>query len=303
MPKSAKADCPTPRALVLGASGMLGYAVAARLNASGRAVRGTVRGHLWTGKFRPPCSLIYGIDAAPQLIEGALDAFDATVVVNCIGMRRDAPDRTDTLADVNAHFPHALAEICRGRAAKLVHISTDAVFDGVAGGYDERAAVAPQDSYAQTKAEGEIRDLRGALTIRTSMIGLSPLGESTLVDWLLATGDEPVRGYDHALFSGLTVTEIARFIDEYLIDGKRFPRGLLHLAGKPISKFTLLQEIRRAWNRDAGTIRRDATIRYDRSLKSIRDDILLGYVPPTWPRMLAEMKSFYEQSAQSPGYE
>ena len=73
--------------------------------------------------------------------------------------------------ETNVDGSAAIAAAARG--VRLVHLSTDLVFDGARGGYQEDDPLAPVGSYGQSKAEGERRvaELHGEATIvRTSLI-------------------------------------------------------------------------------------------------------------------------------------
>ena len=67
-----------------------------------------------------------------------------------------AEDRTDEAFSANAIGPELLARACNETHAKLVHYSTDFVFDGELGRpYDEFDTPAPQGAYARSKLAGE----------------------------------------------------------------------------------------------------------------------------------------------------
>ena len=51
---------------------------------------------------------------------------------------------------VNALFPHRLAGLARACGARLIHLSTDCVFAGREGNYDERARPDAEDLYGRT---------------------------------------------------------------------------------------------------------------------------------------------------------
>jgi dTDP-4-dehydrorhamnose reductase len=73
--------------------------------------------------------------------------------------------------DVNVTGSASVAEAARG--LRLVHLSTDLVFDGVRGRYREEDAHAPVSPYGRSKAEAErlVRELHDRATIaRTSLI-------------------------------------------------------------------------------------------------------------------------------------
>lgn len=99
------------------------------------------------------------------------------------------PARAKTL---NTEAPKKLAQLCFHLGAKLVHLSTDTVFDGVAGGYQHTDRPAPLNLYGETKAAAEIEVLRygreHAAVIRTSpIIGNSLGGDRGLHERLFAS--------------------------------------------------------------------------------------------------------------------
>jgi dTDP-4-dehydrorhamnose reductase len=73
--------------------------------------------------------------------------------------------------EVNADGSRAVAEAAR--EARLVHLSTDLVFDGRRGRYTEEDPTAPVDEYGRSKAEAELRVARAhpeAVLVRTSLL-------------------------------------------------------------------------------------------------------------------------------------
>jgi dTDP-4-dehydrorhamnose reductase len=75
---------------------------------------------------------------------------------------------------VNAEAPRLLAEIGNDKSAKLVHFSTDYVFDGKKSGpYSEEAMAVPLSVYGESKLEGERRVLEVSsqhLVVRLSWV-------------------------------------------------------------------------------------------------------------------------------------
>jgi dTDP-4-dehydrorhamnose reductase len=92
----------------------------------------------------------------PSACERAVRGFD--VVVNCAAWTAvdDAEAREGEAFAVNAVGPANLARATAGAGARIVHVSTDYVFDGGATTpYPEDGPVAPRSAYGRTKAAGE----------------------------------------------------------------------------------------------------------------------------------------------------
>lgn len=106
----------------------------------------------------------------------ALDALRPEWVVNAAAytlVDRAEIDVADAFA-VNAHAVGAMGRACAARSVRVVHFSTDYVFDGSRGrAYVESDAVDPINSYGRSKLAGEV-ELREsgapALTLRTQWL-------------------------------------------------------------------------------------------------------------------------------------
>ncbi len=113
----------------------------------------------------------------PDSIAALLERHRPQVVINAAAYTDvDGCESHEDLAfAVNAVGPGNLAEACRDRGCRLIHVSTDYVFDGSDIGRPWRPdnAIAPQSVYGRTKAEGE-RQVRQHLDdhaiVRTSWL-------------------------------------------------------------------------------------------------------------------------------------
>ena len=138
------------RALIIGASGLLGGVLHRALEANGCEVTGTAFSRSLPGL--EPLDLR---DAAA--VEAAVQAARPDVVFLCaadVGVERCAaePERAH---HVNAVGPRSVARAAARAGAKLVFYSTSYVFDGAAGPYAEEDAAHPISVYGRTKLEGE----------------------------------------------------------------------------------------------------------------------------------------------------
>lgn len=152
--------------LVIGASGQLGRHVAAEAGRAGWQVVGTY--------LRAPVDLtnvdwrrldITQRDTVAHLLDDVRpDAVVHTAIHNMRGPQVWA---------VNADGAAAVAAATRSTGARLIHLSSDAIFDGLAAPYDERADPSPVNLYGASKAAAEtaVRALvPDATLIRTSLI-------------------------------------------------------------------------------------------------------------------------------------
>lgn len=169
-------------------------------------------------------------------------------VINCIGvLNKDAEDHPSKAIWFNSYFPHFLEEITRESNTKVIHISTDCVFNGKKGNYAENDFKDGEGFYAQSKALGEITNNKD-LTIRTSIIGpeLNKNGIG-LFHWFMNQSGE-INGYTSAIWSGVTTLELAKAISHVIENPLR---GLVHLTnGIPINKYELLNIFKEVSERD-----------------------------------------------------
>jgi len=279
------------RVLVLGASGMLGHKVMQRFG--GRFdVTGTVRGPAdrWAGHPVLGSMRFLGEIRAedPGTVAAALSATRPDVVVNCVGITKQLPAAKAAIPslEVNALFPHRLAQLCETSGARLIHLSTDCVFSGRKGGYTEDDPSDAEDLYGRTKYLGEVSG-PGCLTLRTSIIGRQLEGHNSLIEWFITRRGGEATGYARAIFSGFPTITLADLIGDVI---EKHPRlnGLWHVSTDPINKYDLLTLVDQALALGV-TLRRDDSFFCDRSLDSTRFRQETGYRPPPWPELVKRM--------------
>jgi dTDP-4-dehydrorhamnose reductase len=282
------------RVLVLGASGMLGNAVLRLFtqDPSWHAM-GTTRSASQHLKFPDHIrrQLINGVDVENfDSLSAAFASGKPDVVINCVGLVKQLAEANDPLAaiPINSLLPHRLARLCAVAGARLVHLSTDCVFDGTKGNYTEGDKPDAYDLYGRSKLLGEV-NYENAITLRTSIIGRELGSAHSLVDWFLAQEGQ-VRGFTKAIFSGLPTVELARVIKDYVLPRPQL-RGLYHVSAQPISKHDLLQLVAQAFAKTIEIVP-DTQVAIDRSLDSNRFRRETGYQPPNWPDLIASLRDF-----------
>lgn len=224
----------------------------------------------------------------PSKAEEIFEKIKPHLVINCIGIinRFITEENILETISVNSYLPHKIAQICKNRGIKMIHISTDCVFSGKEGSYNEDSIYSPTDFYGLSKAEGEIKDNHN-LTIRTSIIGPEIKEPKTeLMEWLFKQKGEKVKGFANVIWSGVTTLELAKKIVEMY---KKNVSGILTLASEPITKYDLLCLINNTYGLGIEIIK-DDTFVCDRSMKSIRNDV--EYAIPSMEDMIKELKEW-----------
>ncbi|MFV1973888.1 MAG: dTDP-4-dehydrorhamnose reductase family protein [Thiohalobacterales bacterium] len=283
--------------LVLGASGMLGNAMIRILAETGaHEVFGTVRSVDVTRCFprKIAAHLLTGIDVEKEdALAGVFDQLNPDVVINCIGLIKQLAGADDPLQAIplNALLPHRLARLCDTAGARLVHISTDCVFSGEKGGYQEADYADARDLYGMSKFLGEV-DSTYSITLRTSIIGHALDSTNGLIDWFLAQ-QRHCRGYTRAIFSGLPTVVLAQLVRDVIIPDSSLS-GLYHVGADRISKFELLELVARVYAKTIEIIPDDSLV-IDRSLDAGRFKAATGYTAPRWPELVETMYSDYLQ--------
>jgi len=278
------------KVLVLGANGMFGSMIATELAAhAGYAVEQTIRPGVAPHAGMPDV-LTHRCDVldTDALLE-VLISSRPEVVVNCTGLIKQRPEADDVLKifPINALFPHQLARFCEAIGARLIQFSTDCVFSGKTGDYADTAPAEAQDYYGMSKRLGEIADRPHVLTLRTSIIGHEARSALQLVDWFLAQ-EGAVKGYRRAIFSGFPTTEVGRILAQYVLPRPELA-GLYNISAEPISKYDLLKIVRNVYGKQIEIVPDDA-VAIDRSLNSSALRMILGYIPPIWPDLVARMR-------------
>lgn len=284
------------RVLVLGATGMLGYAVYRAFSGDKKfEVFGTLRAESGKRYFDISQSpmLFSGVDVSdPDSIVRVFSKVKPDLIVNCVGVIKQQEDADNPLhvLPVNSMLPHRLAELSALVNARLVHISTDCVFSGDKGGYTEVDESDAKDLYGKSKFIGEVKAMPHVVTLRTSIIGHELQSSNGLIEWFLSQ-NKTIKGFRKAIFSGVPVNHLAWIIKEYLVPEASLS-GLYQVSADPISKYELLKLVAREYGKVI-TIEPYDDFVIDRSLDSSLFKNATGYTSPEWPVLIEDMHKYY----------
>jgi dTDP-4-dehydrorhamnose reductase len=232
-----------------------------------------------------------GIDLtdAQNTIPELLRSVAPDAVINAAGVVKQRSDGQDIAVglQLNGMLPHLLAMEAEAVSARLIHISTDCVFDGANGPYSQDSPRDATDIYGRTKALGEVW-YPPHTTLRTSIIGFEVGRQQGLVEWLFSqpTGST-IPGWSRAIFSGVTTGELSRNI--VLLLGEDTPiHGVWHLASEPIDKGTLLTALNHRF--DLGlNIELVDEVQINRALDDTPIRESLGWPRPTWAGLIEDL--------------
>jgi dTDP-4-dehydrorhamnose reductase len=212
-------------------------------------------------------------------------------IVNCMGLLiKDSIDRPDRAAWINSWFPHYLEHRLKNNKTKLVHLSTDCVFDGKKGEYLESDATTEINAYGRSKAQGEVVNNKD-ITFRMSIIGPELKSSGTgLIHWMLTSPQHTLPGWENAWWNGITTLQLAKCVEQYICDPSIV--GLYHLVSNKnrINKYELLCKINQFWNLDKNIQRTRALKDVNKILVDSRQEKIFEI--PGYDQQLLEMRNF-----------
>lgn len=190
------------------------------------------------------------------------------IIINCIGVIPQKYELSDnhSFIKVNTIFPHKLQEITEKTNSKLIHITTDCVFNGSKGLYNENDIHDEKNLYGVSKSLGEPEN---ACIIRTSIIGHEESYKKSLLEWIISNKDGHINGYNNHLWNGVTCLTLANTIKD-MIEKNSFWKGVRHIYSPDIvSKYELCQYVNEIYGLNININKVNDTSHINKSLTSI----------------------------------
>jgi dTDP-4-dehydrorhamnose reductase len=167
-------------------------------------------------------------------LRGKLSAMNFEVMINAAAFTN--VDSCETERDraflINAEAPGVLAEVCKAKDAKLIHFSTDYVFDGEKRApYTEEDQANPISLYGESKLTGEKNVLAaedGHLVVRVSWV-FGP-DRPSFIDAMIkrAQQDEKIDAITDKFSTPTYTHDVARMLPQFFDRG--IEGGILHFA-------------------------------------------------------------------------
>jgi dTDP-4-dehydrorhamnose reductase len=293
------------RILVVGGNGLLGQKVTEFL------IRGSAN-RISVCSIEPEPALHLQSASYVQLditskkdVKKLVHAVEPDVIINCAAMTNvDACERERELAwKLNTEGVEHLIEAARKNNAKILHISTDYVFDGKSGPYDELSRPEPLSYYGKTKLASENALLVSGLDYfiaRTMVLyGTGINVKPNFALWLIENLEKklPVRIVDDQFGNPTLVDDLAQGLLAGIDLGKS---GIYHLAGRDIiSRYEFALRLAGVFDFDPSLVVPIKTSQLHqpapRPMKSglitLKAEVELGYRPSTAEQGLLILKS------------
>jgi len=217
------------RVLITGASGLLGTAVVEHFRNNSTPVLALAHNNAFPG--------MRVIDLLDIQAVAGLESEDWDAVVNCAAYRSPdfCEDARDKTLQLNGKMPGVLAAIAAKRSARMVHISTDYVFDGTNPPYSEGDETNPVNYYGEAKLAGEravMEAYPSAVVLRVpALYGEPPAPvESSMIEEGItaATSGEP-SSHDDKIVRFPTYTGDVAAVISFLLNSDF--TGIVHASG------------------------------------------------------------------------
>lgn len=247
--------------LILGANGMLGYAVA-------MVFKKDIRFDTFVHTRKDPDTLAVDISSktADVLFE-EIRKINPDYIINCVGVIKPmmAKDPVNSIF-INAVFPHMLCKACPD--SRVFHITTDCVFSGKGSGYTEGSVHDAEDAYGKSKSLGE-PDEKNCMVLRTSIIGPEVGTQRSLIESVKKNAGGRMDGYLNHYWNGVTTYKLAHVMRNIIGNDAFVPNHMRHIFSSPVSKFELVNLINDKYSLGITIKPVHTTVEVDRTLNTV----------------------------------
>ena len=189
-------------------------------------------------------------------------------ILNCIGIIKPFMKESLTASIlINSLFPRLLSSWGAHTSTKIIHITTDCVFSGKDGNYDENSLHDCTDDYGKTKSLGEPEN---CMVLRTSIIGEEIHKNASLIEWAKSMKGQTVKGFTNHMWNGITTTQYADICTQ-IIENNLYQRGLFHVFSDSVNKYELISAISDSLSLDLHIEAHEPLVPCNRTLKTAKD--------------------------------
>ena len=265
--------------IIMGSTGMLGRTIKDYLEGLNYNIHSLNRNEIDLSK----CSF----EELKEKIEEKVRGNDISVLINCSGVIKQRNFKISDMIHVNSVVPHWVYDISNNNNLKVIHFTTDCVFDGNKGLYLESDTHTATDIYGKTKSMGEPEN---CTVIRTSIIGEEKSNKLSLLEWVKSMEKKEINGYKNHKWNGLTCLQIGKVINK-IIEKDLFWDGVRHIHSNEVSKYDLVSMINELYELDIKITPMNDTLSVDRTLNSVYD--IDKFKIPNLYKQIEETRDFH----------
>lgn len=175
-------------------------------------------------------------------VKKTLDSYEIDIVLNCIGLTNveECERKPFEAYRLNSYLPGIISSACSITNTKLIHISTDHLFDNKNILYSEEDEVRLVNIYAKSKYEGELEVLsncKSSIICRTNFFGYGPSHKNSFSDWIeeSAINNKKIKLYKDVFFTPVSGKNLSFYVHKLL---EKNCSGIFNISSdKKISKF------------------------------------------------------------------
>ncbi len=164
------------------------------------------------------------------------------IIINCIGYTNveNCEINPKKAWKINVDYASIISKVCNKLSIKLIHISTDHLFDGKSNFYDENDKVFPLNEYGKTKYKAEkivLKNNSSSLIVRTNFFGLGPSYKNSFSDYIIKNLNlkNTISLFSDVFYTPILASELSRIIHELI---KKNCSGVYNIvSNERISKF------------------------------------------------------------------
>lgn len=233
-------------------------------------------------------------------LEESVTKKECDILINCAGLIKQRKNvTTSDFVAVNSLLPHRLSGVCKKQNIKMIHITTDCVFSGKEGGYDEDSMHDVFDDYGKSKSMGEPKD---CTVIRTSIIGEEKNNNLSLLEWVKSNRGGNISGFKNHIWNGVTCLQLGKIINNIIKDDY-FWKGVRHVFSPELNKHQLVSIINEIYDLNIIIKPENASTSIDRTLSTKFNSInleennyhvnLIKKIPNLY-KQIEETKAFHD---------
>ncbi len=194
-------------------------------------------------------------------------------IINCAGA---IPQRNPgDFWIINTVFPHLLSSICNNHGAKMIHPTTDCVFNGTRGNYMETDNHDETNEYGRSKSLGEPSN---CTVIRTSIIGREINNKKSFMEWI-CQNDANINGWTNHYWNGVTCLQWCKIVAQ-IINENLFWQGVRHIfSPKAYSKYELACIIKDSFKLSGTIIDVETSSPVDKTLNTLYRENEMFLIP------------------------